>query len=336
MASVPFTQPARQTTSTGEPRRVGFELEFAGLEMNEVASLLASSMDGEVEPKTHAECVVNVPDIGKFVVELDWEFAKETAKERARQHAEASGIDAADDPFMEWLTRIASQIVPVEIVCPPMAIDTLHRLDAPIAALRKAGALGTHESLLYAFGVHINAELPDLEAPTVQSYLQAYAVCQDWLISAHKVDPIRRVTPYIDLYPKDYLRQVLTYSGNEPMEQIIDDYLKLNPTRNRALDMTPLFKHIDETRLTSQLTDTRINSRPTFHYRMPNCNIEQPGWNLRPSWQVWCVIEHLANHPDQLADLSAQCITHLDKIIPLERAPWHSTLNKILADLESA
>ena len=96
VSTTPFIQPAKQTTSTGERRRVGFELEFAGLEMSDVARLLADSLDGKVQPKTHAECIVDVPDIGEFVVELDWEFAKETAKERARQHAEAPVLSVAE------------------------------------------------------------------------------------------------------------------------------------------------------------------------------------------------------------------------------------------------
>lgn len=336
MANNHYYQPKQELNDSGEPRRVGFELEFAGLEMPEVAAILADSLDGDVLPNTHAECAVTTQNLGEFVVELDWEFAKETAKERALQHADANGGDSQDDPFMEWLTRVASQIVPVEIVCPPITINKLHLLDEPIKALREAGALGTEESLLYAFGLHINTELPDLDAATIINYLKAYCVCQDWLVIVHEVDPVRRVTPYIDLYPKEYLQLVLSYSGAESTQQLIDDYLRFNPTRNRALDMTPLFKHIDEPRLTSQLQDTRINSRPTFHYRMPNCSIEQPGWGLSASWQIWCVIEQLAVSPDLLSELSEQCITHLDQIISFETPTWHTTLDQILKDLRSA
>lgn len=329
-----YKQPGQKLNVDSKPRHVGFELEFAGLELPQVASILADTLDGEVHPRTHAECEVDVPELGTFVVELDWEFAKETAKERATQHLEASGLD--DDPFMEWLTRVASQIVPVEIVCPPIAINKLHLLDAAITTLSEAGALGTEESLLYAFGLHINTELPNLEAKTIISYLKAYSVCQDWLIEAHQVDPVRRITPYIDLYPKEYLTKVLAYTGGESMSQIIDDYLELNPTRNRALDMTPLFKHIDETRLVRHLQDSRINSRPTFHYRMPNCSIEKPDWDLRASWNIWCVIEYLVDHPDQLEDLCTQCEVHLNQFNPLKTASWHTELNTILENLESA
>lgn len=330
-----YIEPPLKTNETGEPRRVGFELEFAGLEMAEVANILADSLSGTVKPKTHAECELHVPELGQFVVELDWHYAKETALERAQQHAEASDLKVADDPFMEWLTKVASQVVPVEVVCPPITIANLHQLDNAVAKLGLAGALGTEESLIYAFGVHINPELPDTSAATIISYLKAYCVSQSWLLKAHNVDPVRRIAPYIDLYPKDYLIQVLSYRGDETIEQVIDDYLALNPTRNRALDMTPLFKHIDESRLTKALSDPRINSRPTFHYRMPNCSIENPNWNLRKSWSIWCVIEQLASDSGLLDSLSAQCKTHLEKLITFEEEEWHSELESIHKNLES-
>lgn len=330
----PFQQPEFMHTDANEPRRVGFELEFAGLELPQVANILAETLQGEVVPHTHAECEVDSPELGKFVVELDWEFAKETAKERAEQHLQAAG--GPDDPFMEWLTKIASQVVPVEIVCPPIAIASLNQLDEPINALREAGALGTEEALIYAFGLHINTELPDLKASTIIAYLKAYAVCQDWLVAAHQVDPIRRVTPYIDLYPKEYLLRVLGYTGTESVAQIIDDYLDFNPTRNRGLDMTPLFKHIDEARLTSRLQDSRINARPTFHYRLPNCSIEKPDWDLRQSWNIWCVVEFLAANPEQLEAICEQCKAYLSQFISFEKASWHQQLNEILTNLESA
>lgn len=327
-----YRVPQLRTNVEGKERRVGFELEFAGLEMLQVASILADSLDGEVLPSTHAECAVEVPKIGKFVVELDWHFAKETAKERAEHHLAEIGGSMPDDPFMEWLTRVASQVVPVEVVCPPIPISQLEVLDLPVSKLREAGALGTEESLLYAFGVHINPDLPDLSAETLIRYLKAYSVCQAWLLKAHRVDPVRRLTPYIDLYPADYIATVMKYES-ESMSTLINDYLRFNPTRNRALDLTPLFKHIDSERVEAKLQDPRINSRPTFHYRMPNCEIEKADWSLADSWHYWSVVEYLVSNPRTLEDLCEQCRTRQKKIIAIEEEPWHSKLDDISASL---
>ncbi|AWL11260.1 hypothetical protein HMF8227_00764 [Saliniradius amylolyticus] len=330
-----YAMPQKADKANGEQRQVGFELEFAGLSMKRVSEVLQQCFGGELDIRSQAEAELKTEELGDFVIELDWSFGKKTAKERAEQRAKEIGKAHADDPFMEWLTKLAGQLVPMEVVCPPIELTRLKRLDRAIRLLRKAGAKGTEKSLHYAFGVHINPELPDTDAETIIRYLKAYAIAQDWLLKVHKVDLIRRVTPYIDCYPKDYLRKVLGYEGNESIETVIDDYLKLNPTRNRALDMLPLFKHLDEKRVTNTLDDPRINARPTFHYRMPNCEIERPDWSLHCSWNVWCVIEALANDAEQLNTLTEQWLAH-DRPLTFEKAPWHKTLNEIHQNLSSA
>ena len=91
------------------------------------------------------------------------------------------------------LTDVARQIVPLEVVCPPVPADQLAALDPMVSALRAAGALGTSDSLIYAFGLHINTELPDFDSKTLVPYLKAYCVAQNWLVKAHRVDALRRL-----------------------------------------------------------------------------------------------------------------------------------------------
>lgn len=311
------------------PRRVGYELEFAQIELKTVAQILSETLKGEIERKSEAEWLVD-SELGPFVVELDWSTGKAAARERAKQ------IEDEDDPLAEWLTKLAGQLVPVEIVCPPIPVDKIELLDPVIERLRDEGAVGTEQSVVYAFGLHINVELPDEQASTIARYIQAYALCQDWLVQRHNVDLVRRVTPYINLYPQEYVEQVLKYDESISMEQLIDDYLEHNPTRNRALDMLPIFKHFDEDKIVSTLDDARINARPAFHYRMPNCEIEQPGWGLAQAWNIWCVIETLTCEPDILADIAAQWSEHADSMIPFQDQAWHATLDQILDQINKS
>jgi hypothetical protein len=44
-----------------------------------------------------------------------------------------------------------------------------------------------------------------------------------------------------------------------------------------------------------------IKPRPTWHYRLPNCLIDDPDWSLRDPWREWVRIEKLAADPDALA-----------------------------------
>jgi hypothetical protein len=326
-----YALPARLHTESGEPRHVGFELEFAGLEFRDTVRAVSRVFGLEATTHTQAEASVEHPEFGKFVVEVDSELAKQLAKSRAKGRSKGS----SDDPLAEWLVNLTTELVPVEVVCPPIPIEKLTVLDALVQALREAGAEGTAESVVYAFGVHINTELPALTAATVVRYLRAYTIAQDWLVRRHRVDLTRRFTPYVDLYPTGYRKRVLAYGDDVSLDELLDDYLEYNDTRNRALDMLPLFKCLAKEKLAAVITDTRVNARPTFHYRLPNCEIERGDWRLSDSWNLWCVVEALANDAEQLDELTHQCRRYESHLINLTRAPWHKTLDRILNDLVS-
>ena len=327
-----YAMPGRLHTERGDPRHVGFELEFAGLEFKDTVGLLSQVLDAPADTHTQAEASVVHPELGKFVVEVDSELAKQLAKARA----EGRGDNAGDDPLAEWLVNLTTEVVPVEVVCPPVAVTELPRLDGMVQALREAGAEGTAESVVYAFGLHINVELPSLSSATIARYLKAFVICQDWLVRRHRVDMTRRFTPYIDLYPLGYRMRVLSYDDEVTLEKLISDYLEYNATRNRALDMLPLFKQLDEQAILAAVPDSRVNARPTFHYRLPNCEIERGDWRLSDSWNLWCVLEALVEDPGTLDELSHQCRRHDSHLINLTRSPWHRILDSILNDLVSA
>lgn len=330
-----FASPTRELNFEGQTRRVGYELEFAGLSFPEVGEIVSHTLGGQLQRDNHAESRVSVPSLGEFIIELDWKLGKDVARDRAAQH-DAQAKDWSDDTLMEWVTDIARQVVPVEIVCPPIPWDKLHKLDAITKPLRDAGAVGTEDSFIYAFGVHINTELPALDAAAIYGYLKAYSVAQDWLVKAHEIDISRRITPYIDPYPKAYIRELLTQSQPPSLSALIDHYLEHNATRNRGLDMLPLFKHLDEARVLQAVGDARVNARPTFHYRLPNCDIDNPNWSLRESWRIWCVIEALAADERLLSQLAEQWLHYDDKIINLADPPWHEPLNELWQSLQSA
>jgi len=327
-----YPLPQRKVFSeTGKTRRVGYEIEFAGLGLIEVANLVADAVDGAVEKETEAECTVS-SGLGEFGVELDWQLGKNMARDRREARLEEVGVDDADDPLMEWITTTAAQIAPIEIVCPPIPMDELDQLDPIIDGLRSAGARGTAASPVYAFGVHINPELPDLETGTVAKYILAFSLCQDWLVKANDVDLARRITPYINLFPDEYIRKLIEQQ-DATLKEIIECYLKHNPTRNRALDMTPLFRHLDEDLLTTHLDDERIKARPTFHYRLPNSTPEKTGWSLSESWRTWCVVEALAGNQSQLQAITDQWLEYKSHTLNLGDPPWFSDLDNLHANL---
>jgi hypothetical protein len=97
---------------------------------------------------------------------------------------------------------------------------------------------------------------------------------------------------------------------------LIDNYLHANPTRNRELDMLPLFAWIDEDRVRSCVPDARIKARPTFHYRLPDARIGDPGWSLALEWNRWCVVERLAADAERLAAMSEAWTANDARLVP--------------------
>lgn len=324
--------PHKLRTSQNQVRRAGLELEFAGLELRAVAEIVADTFDGCVLFESQAVCKVQTEDFGEFTIEVDNEFTKELALQRAEALKNAEGKDPDEDKLGEWLVGLTTQLVPVEVVCPPIPMNQLESLDPLVSDLREAGAQGTDASLFYAFGLHINVELPDLETHTIQTYLQAYGILQDWLIEKHSVDLVRRITPYIDVWPDEYIEKILRYSETVSLNQLINDYLQHNATRNRALDMLPLFAHLDADKI-SALDDPRINPRPAFHYRLPDCEIEKPGWSPAEAWNLWCVVEALVQQQALLEEFGREWLNSHKKLINISRPSWWEEIDNLQASL---
>ncbi|GAA0683135.1 hypothetical protein GCM10009104_05240 [Marinobacterium maritimum] len=307
-----FRKPLKQVRLDGKQRRVGFELEFTGLTFAQARQHVRQVLKGTEKAKSPVEISFET-ELGEFNLELDWALLKQVSKEYA-------DVDPTPD-WLEGLSRAAALVVPIELVCPPIALDRLESLDPVIDALRGAGAQGTEDSFIAALGVHINAELPDTGPTTIQSYLKAYSLLQWWLVDAHNVNIARKVSPYVDLYPEKYIDQLLSQQHAE-IDDIFDLYLAYNATRNRALDLLPLLSHIDNQRVQNQANDDRIKPRPALHYRLPNCEIERRDWSLAAEWNNWWVVEQLSGDTDAITELSQRWLSMSRPLLGVNRNEW--------------
>lgn len=289
------------------------------MSLEQAGRVVAASLGGAVEPVSAAEQQVRVDGLGDFSVELDWAFLKEKA-----------GVEAPGD-WVKPLSEAAALLVPVEVVCPPLELSQLSRLEVMVQALREAGAQGTGESFIAAYGVHINSEIPRLDSATLLSYLKAFALLQWWLVDAHQVDLTRKISPYVDLYPQAYVHRLLSAS-DVGLDRIIDDYLRYNPSRNRALDLLPMLAHMDAARVRQTIDDPKIKPRPAFHYRLPNCHIERSDWSLAMPWNTWCVVEQLAHCGDDLGRLAEHFLAAQRPLLGTNRAEWLGFIDQWLSD----
>lgn len=314
----------------GETRRVGVEFEFSGLDIESSARLVHEEFGGSLEQVSPYEIRIRDTRFGEFQVELDFSLLKQMGREAA----EASDDNETEHLPERMLASIAEQVVPFEIVTPPLPMDRLFELQTLVDRLRDEGALGTRHSAIYAFGVHLNPELPDLKADTILAYVQSFMCLYPWLERVGRIDWSRRFTTYIQPFSADYIKRVIDRSYDPDIEELIDDYLEYNPVRNRALDMLPLFAHLDETRVRAVVDDDRIKPRPTLHYRLPNCEIDVSDWSLTEPWNQWLQVEYLARDQNRLQKVCRGYRLYLNNPVRAMLKDWSKSCERWLVDLD--
>jgi hypothetical protein len=300
-----FLTPPRTLNPAGEDRVVGLEFEFAGLDIEEVTRIVAGMFGGTPAKQNDFIYQVTGTKIGDFTVEIDSAFLKE---ERFKEFLRAVGVnDLGEMVVGEILMRLATIAVPMEVVTPPVPLEDLSVMETLREGLKGRRALGTNASLAHAFGLHINAEAPSLAPEDILNVLRAFFVLYDWLKADAEVDPTRKILPFIDPFPEAYIRTVLNPDYHPTTRQLMGDYLAANPTRNRALDLLPLFAHIDEAFVKGRAKEAAlVKPRPAYHYRLPNCRVDEPGWTVAQEWNRWVRVERLAYSGSDLKRLAQE------------------------------
>lgn len=304
------TLPPVAETVDGKPRRIGVELELIGLDVGQVSRLVAKHLGGEVDAISRYEHKVRGDDAGDWGIELDYEYLKRLGREDS---AGDELVAALEETAESVLRAGAESVLPVEVVTPPLPFARLRDVQSLIVSLREAGAHGTGAGFHYAFGMQLNPELPATDAPTIVAYLKAFLCLYEWLEKRSAPDLTRRLTRFMAPFPGAYLRKVVDPGYAPDLATLIDDYLVDNPTRNRALDMLPLFAHLDEARIRAVVDDPRIKARPTLHYRLPNCEIDRADWGIHLDWNDWLEVESLAADAERLQAVSSAYAEWLDR-----------------------
>jgi hypothetical protein len=281
----------------GSERRIGVELEFSNLDCRSVAELVQNVFGGNLfEEDPHRFHVVESV-LGAFVIELDTQYAhppKNHGDEKWRL------LDTLQAEFHAAVGEVASLWLPVEIVSPPVPLQRLPELDKVTEALRQAGAHGTDDGLVYAFATQLNPEVPSCDADVILAHLKAFLLLSDRLRAESARDVKRRMLPFADPMPRSYVLKVVNPAYRPRLGEMIDDYIAANPTRNRDLDMLPLFAALDADRVRRQFQSPLLKARPTFHYRLPDTRLSDPEWGLITEWNRWVQVEWLAADPQRL------------------------------------
>lgn len=321
----------------GKERKAGFEFEFGNLSVTATARELQAKLGGKLDTKSPFEAILETDGLGRLKVERDFELLRSI---KYRSWLEALGVEFSPGSFAHEIeTNIDSaskQLIPCEIVTDPIAFSELEKIDRLIEILSGIGAEGTQESLFYAFGLHINISLPDDRADTLKRYLQAFLLLRAWLIESSGTDITRRFfTKFIDPFPYPYMQLLVDNHYTPNMETLIKDYLTHNPTRNRALDMLPIFAGIEHDLVMHSVNEDErklIKARPAFHFRLPDCRINVPGWSAASSWNQWVYVETLAEDKTLLQELITEWRNSAEKRPLAANTAWVVHLTTLLSE----
>lgn len=300
--------PPQRLNHDDKVRKVGVEIEMAGLTPLQIVAAIKRHFGGDEALQGPLEYGVLDTRMGDFTVELD-----STPVKKAYQQACEMKLPSPLDDAGSIIKDLAENWVPWELVSPPIPVTQLDSLNELVADLRSQGALGTRKAPQYAFGVHLNPDLPDLSATAIVRHLQAYLCLYDGIVARERPDFSRKLTPHIRHFDEDYIRKVIAEDYQPDLATLMDDYVAHNPTRNRSLDLLPLFKFLDEDFIERTLDDARIKARPTFHFRLPNSDIDNPNWGIHIAWHEWLAVEWLAEDPERLAQMCLAYTEELDR-----------------------
>lgn len=318
-----------------QDRKTGFEFELSGIEIEDCLQTVQEVFGGEIKQKNSVQGMIVSEKLGDVKVELDSRLVKRFTDvleiDNDQIHTDVNMIRKT---FSRWIGDRAAEVVPLEISTSPLEFSMFSELELLRDELRKRKATGTKSAFYKAFGMHINIEIPSKDVQTISSILKAFIVLHPWLQSKLGVDLSRRALSFIQPYSQEYLFLILDKNYNPDMDKFIDDYIEHNPNRNMALDMLPIFAMLRPQCL-EKLTDSDrelTQPRPAFHYRLPNCNVDDKNWTLKKEWNSWVYIELLAKNEEKLNYLSREYLKFMEKPLTIFDDEWVKFTERVMID----
>ncbi|MCM2561773.1 amidoligase family protein [Lutimaribacter sp. EGI FJ00015] len=301
----------RPDAADGTPRLIGVEIEFAGIPEDSVARVVTDSLGGTATQDDGPFWTVADSALGDLEIYLD------TALRKFDQSS-----------LRDELLRVGREVIPVEIVTAPLDMNQMERLNALVSDLRHAGAQGSGAGLFFGFGIHFNVQIASEQVEDIHRPLMAYALIEDWLRAAQPIDETRRALPFTDPYPTAFVRALIEAGNEIGLSELIALYLEHCPSRNFGLDMLPIFAHLAPGRV-ENVIGAATSARPTFHFRLPDCRIDEPGWSLADEWNRWIAVERVAGDAALLARLAHEWRDDHGPIT-LSRGSWADRAGDIL------
>ncbi|MRI82845.1 MAG: amidoligase enzyme [Nitratiruptor sp.] len=318
-----FSLPPITQAPGGKERHAGFEIEYTGLRPKESGAIIVQLFGGELQEIDEYEVRVVGTKFGDFSIYIDSVYLRSSHQNYLFKEA---------DLFKELVYSLSEIVVPYEIVTPPIPFSQLELVEELRIELKRCGALGTSASILYAFGMHINIETYTYEAKELRDLLRAFVLMQDWIKEYIQVDLTRKLSWFIEPFDQDYIELICQQDYDPDLDGLIEDYIRYNPTRNRALDMLPLFVYL-RPNILERLPKQKITPRPTFHYRLPNSKIDEEDWSIAKEFNVWTLVERGALNKEALEELRADYIEFIQSPYWFMKELWIERVEEWVKEL---
>jgi len=121
-----WNQPPIQTNAEGELRKVGFELEYAGLTLDESAGIVMQKVGGRLDKINPYHYKIRDTEYGTFTLVLDFQFLVESGLSRwlhqigFEQALEQETVEAIE----RFIADLSEMVVPYEITQSVMFLIT--------------------------------------------------------------------------------------------------------------------------------------------------------------------------------------------------------------------
>ncbi|MEY8838761.1 amidoligase family protein [Cribrihabitans sp. XS_ASV171] len=292
-------------------RRIGLELEFAGLSEARAARVFAEATGGSARQVGEREWACETGPFGTCRFFLDTAYDEEIV--------ETGGKPAE---------KIMRQLVPVELATDPFDPADLPQFDQAVAQLREAGAVGSRNGLLLGFGLHLNVDIASRETGYLAAVLTSYALLEAWFRRAAPIDISRRLMPFVAPYPDSFI-DTLALLDPVDLEELTEFYLRQVPSRNFGLDLLPVLADSAPETVASAVEGKPVKPRPAFHFRLPDCRIDEPDWSVMEAYDQWTMVEAVAADPDLMRRLRETRVAWASRP-GLTRRPWFDVVEDVL------
>jgi hypothetical protein len=250
-----FNHLPNRTSHAGNDRTVGLEFEMANIKPEAIADGVISVFGGKVSTTNSLVLRIATENDSDFIVEFDTQFFQ-----RLHESSHKDSVKGLKHTSLDIMTKLAEQVIPYELVTPPLALQDLGKVQQVVDYLHQHNAQGTKSSFVHAFGMHLNIDIASDEASHLTRIMRAFLICYPWLKHVMQVDMTRRMLTFIDPFPQSYTKLVINPEYSPTQAAFISDYIRYNPTRNRALDLTSLIAYLDE----SAIEITKFLFLPAF------------------------------------------------------------------------